>query len=114
MSDDLNSTLRRWSDHAERKPDQSELGVEDELKEVYGISPLMLVVFGEHGIKSMEDLAGCATDDLHGWCELRHGRRFRHVGILDVFGLSREDCESIIIDARIKVGWIKEPNNLSR
>jgi transcription termination/antitermination protein NusA len=31
----------------------------------------MLVVLGEHGINSIEDLAGCATDDLHGWSELR-------------------------------------------
>jgi hypothetical protein len=33
----------------------------------------MLVAFGEHGIKSIEDLADCATDDLDGWNEFKDG-----------------------------------------
>ena len=46
-----------------------ELGVEAALSEIAGISPPMLVALGENGIKTVEDLAGCATDDLHGWVE---------------------------------------------
>src|SRR5499426_2753825 len=45
------------------------LGVEDALKEVPGVTTKMLVAFGENGIKTVEDLAGCATDDLTGWTE---------------------------------------------
>src|SRR6516162_9105755 len=48
---------------------RKELGVEDSLKEVPGVTTRMLVAFGEHGIKSIEDLADCATDDLDGWSE---------------------------------------------
>jgi N utilization substance protein A len=106
-----NSLHRHWSERTEANycnDKQSELGVEDGLKNVDGLSAPMLVVFGEHGIKSLEDLAGCATDDLHGWSELRRGRKIRHAGILDDFRLSRKDCEAIIIGARIKAGWISE------
>jgi len=104
------SPHRRWSERTEANfnSKRNELGVEDGLKGVAGVSTLMLVVFGEHGIKSLEDLAGCATDDLHGWSELKRGRKIRHAGILDGFRVSRRDCEVIIINARLKAGWINE------
>jgi N utilization substance protein A len=85
-----------------------ELGVKDGLKDIPGVTTLMLVAFGEHGIRSIEDLADCATDDLEGWSESKDGKTIRHAGILDRFSVSREDCEAIIINARIKAGWIKE------
>jgi len=86
---------------------RKELGVEDSLKDVPGVTTQMLVAFGEQGIKSIEDLADCATDDLVGWSESKDGNTIRHAGILDRFKMSREDCEAIIINARIKAGWIK-------
>ena len=85
---------------------QKELGVEESLKDFPGVTDQMLVAFAEHGITSIEDLAACATDDLDGWSESKDGKTIRHVGILDRFRLSREDCEAIIINARIKAGWI--------
>jgi hypothetical protein len=86
---------------------RKDLGVEDSLKDVPGVTTEMLVAFGEHSIKSLEDLADCATDDLDGWSESKDGKTIRHAGILDRFKMSREDCEAIIINARIKAGWIK-------
>jgi N utilization substance protein A len=68
----------------------------------------MLVSFGENGIKTVEDLAGCATDDLAGWTERKDGEAVRRAGILDSFDLSREDAEAIIMQARVKAGWITE------
>jgi predicted flap endonuclease-1-like 5' DNA nuclease len=41
---------------------RKELGVEDGLKELPGVTPRMLVTFAEHGINSVQDLADCATD----------------------------------------------------
>jgi transcription termination/antitermination protein NusA len=84
-----------------------ELGVADELKTIPGITTLMLVALGMKGIKSIEDLAGCATDDLHGWIEDKSGKVTRHVGILDRFAITRRECDAIILQARIKAGWIK-------
>src|SRR6266516_3305479 len=74
-----------------------ELGVEAALSEIAGISPPMLVALGENGIKTVEDLAGCATDDLHGWVEQTSGTTTRHAGVLDGFGLSRDECGAIIM-----------------
>jgi N utilization substance protein A len=68
----------------------------------------MLVQLGEDGIKTVEDLAGCATDDLAGWSERKDGEVTKHPGVLDGFDLSREDIEALIMQARVKAGWIKE------
>ena len=84
------------------------LGVADELKNVPGVTTRMLVAFGEEGVKTVEDLAGCATDDLAGWTERKDGETKREAGILDGFELSREDCESLIMQARVIAGWISE------
>ncbi|HZV21421.1 MAG TPA: transcription termination/antitermination protein NusA, partial [Hyphomicrobiales bacterium] len=83
------------------------LGVEDELAEVPGITSAMLVTLGEHGIKTVEDLADCATDELAGWHERAHGQTTHHSGILESFELSRPDIENLILNARVKAGWIE-------
>jgi N utilization substance protein A len=87
---------------------RKELGVEDALKEVPGVTTAMLVKFGENGIKTVEDLAGCATDDLCGWTERKDGESKREPGILDGFDISREEAEAMIMQARLKAGWITE------
>src|ERR1700736_662364 len=84
------------------------LGVEDAVKDVPGVTTAMLVRFGENGIKTVEDLAGCATDDLAGWTERKDGESKREPGILDGFEMSREDAEAIIMQARLKAGWVTE------
>src|SRR5207248_4788760 len=85
-----------------------ELGVEDALKEIPGLTSAMLVTLGENGIKTVDDLAGCATDDLFGWSERKDGETTRYPGLLDGFELSREEIEGLIMQARVKAGWIKE------
>jgi N utilization substance protein A len=93
---------------AELDAQRRELGVEDSLKEVPGLTTRMLVAFGENGVKTLEDLAGCATDELTGWTERKDGENVRQPGILDGFELSREDAEAMIMQARVKAGWISE------
>jgi transcription termination/antitermination protein NusA len=93
---------------AELDAQRKELGVEDAVKEVPGVTTAMLVKFGENGIKTVEDLAGCATDDLAGWTERKDGEAVRQPGILDGFDLAREEAEALIMQARLKAGWITE------
>jgi len=93
---------------AELDAKRTELGVEDALKEVPGITTKMLVALGENGVKTVEDLAGCATDDLAGWTERQNGETKHEAGFLDGFELSREDCEALIMQARLKAGWVTE------
>ncbi|HUB63513.1 MAG TPA: transcription termination factor NusA [Methylocella sp.] len=91
---------------AEQDAHRLELGVSDDLKDVSGVTTAMLVKFGENGIKTVEDLAGCATDDLVGWNERKDGETTKHAGILDGFEISREEAETLIMTARVKAGWI--------
>jgi transcription termination/antitermination protein NusA len=82
-----------------------ELGVLDEVM-VEGVTPPMLVALGENGIKTLEDLAGCATDDLTGWTETKNGERKSFPGILESFGVGAAQANSIIMNARLAAGWI--------
>jgi N utilization substance protein A len=91
---------------AELDARRKELGVEDALKDVPDITTGMLVALGENGVKTVEDLAGCATDDLAGWSERKDGEVVKHEGFLD--GVSREEAEALIMQARIQAGWVKE------
>ncbi len=63
---------------------------------------------GCEAIKTLEELAGCAVDDLYGWTEPMDDGSTTHAGALDGFGLSREECGAMIIKARVKAGWIEE------
>jgi transcription termination/antitermination protein NusA len=85
---------------------RKELGVADDLKGIPGITMLVLVALGEHGIRTIDDLAACATDDLCGWSEDASGTVTRHEGALHRFSVSRGECDAMILHARIKAGWI--------
>jgi N utilization substance protein A len=87
---------------------RKELGVEDALREIPGVTTRMLVAFGENGVKTVEDLAGCATDDIVGWVERKDGESVRQPGILDGFGIERDEAEAMIMQARVKAGWVDE------
>ena len=86
-----------------------ELGVEDEVLAVDGVTAAMAVALGEHEVKSLEDLAGCATDDLLGYYETnKEKERVRVPGALEGFELTPDDANAIIMKARVKMGWIEE------
>ena len=85
------------------------LGVSDDLKTVAGVTLAMLVKLGENDVKTVDDLAGCATDDLLGWTERKGTETIRNAGYLDGFELTRDDAEAMIMDARVKAGWIEAP-----
>ncbi|MBF9196570.1 transcription termination factor NusA [Microvirga terrestris] len=94
---------------AENDARRQELGVSDDLKEIDGVTSAMMVALGENDIKNVEDLAGCATDDLVGWTEGRGPEATRYKGALDGFDISRADAENMIMAARVKAGWIEQP-----
>ncbi len=93
---------------AELDAKRKELGVEDEVGEVPGITSAIMVSLGENDVKTVEDLAGCATDDLTGYYESVEGERRREPGFLDGHDVSPQEAEEIIMAARVKAGWITE------
>jgi N utilization substance protein A len=86
-----------------------ELGVEDSLLEIEGVTLPVAVALGEGDVKTVEDLAGLIPDDLRGWFETKDGERTREAGILDSFNLSPEDAEALIMRARVVMGWVEAP-----
>jgi transcription termination/antitermination protein NusA len=71
------------------------------------VSMSAMAAFRESGIKTVDDLAGCATDDLFGWTDDQASPPLRHRGVLDGLGVSREQCGEMILDAGVKAGWIE-------
>jgi N utilization substance protein A len=84
------------------------LGVEDALYDIPGLNAAMLVALGNEGIKTVEDFAGNAADDLVGWTERKDGEVKRFDGTFKDFPVSREEAEEMILQARLKAGWISE------
>ena len=87
---------------------RKEMGVSDEVAEIEGLTPAMLVRLGENDIKSLEDFAGCVTDDLTGWFETVERKRVRQDGILDGFDISPDEAEALIMQSRVKIGWVTQ------
>ena len=73
---------------AEYDGKRRELGVEDALLDVEGVTLPISVALGEGGVKTVEDLAGLVPDDIRGWFESKNGERVREAGILESFNLS--------------------------
>ena len=93
---------------AEMDAKRRELGVMDELRQIDGLTAPMLVALGEDGIKSVEDFAGCAADDLVGWSERKDGETKKFEGLFSKFDVSRTEAETMIVQARLMAGWITE------
>jgi N utilization substance protein A len=85
---------------------RTELGVEDGVLEVEGVTLPMAVALGEAGVKTLEDLADLATDEIRGGYETKGGERVRVPGALESFNLSQEDAEALVLRARVAAGWI--------
>ena len=94
---------------AEFDAKRTELGVEDGLLEIEGVTLPIAVALGEGGVKTVEDLADLVPDDLRGWFETRNGERVRETGILEAFGLEPADAEALIMRARVVMGWVEAP-----
>jgi N utilization substance protein A len=91
---------------AEQDAKRKELGVEDGVLQVPGVTLPMAVALGQGGIKTVEDLADLATDEIRGGHEVRAGERVKVPGVLEAFNLAQEDAEMLILQARVAAGWI--------
>jgi N utilization substance protein A len=112
-AEEIQARAREYLDKeaAEFDARRRELGVDDAVLEVEGVTLPIAVALGEHEVKTLEDLAGLVPDDIRGYYESKDGERVREAGILDDFSLSPEDAEALIMRARVAAGWI-EPEAL--
>ena len=110
-AEEIQTRAREFLEQQELDRDQrrKELGVDDEITNIVGVTNAMLVALGENNIKTLEDVADCATDDLVGWVERpkdKRSEKIEHQGVLGKFDISREQAEEMILSARILLGWI--------
>ena len=107
---EIQSRAREYLERIEAEHDakRTELGVADELREIPGITTAMMVALGEDGVKTIEDFAGYAVDDLVGWKERKDGETKFFDGVLTAFDVSRADAEQMVMAARLAAGWITE------
>jgi N utilization substance protein A len=109
-AEELQARARDFIEAENKKLDErrKELGVADDILEMEGLDLKMIVTLGENDVKSVEDLAGCATDDLTGWTERVDGERKHYDGMLEAYKITPEDAESLIMRARVQAGWVTQ------
>ena len=76
------------------------LGVEDSLTKLEGMTQGMLVVLGEKNIKKLKDFAELSSDELIGGMDEIKGKRIKINGYLEEFNLTKEEADSLIMNAR--------------
>ena len=69
-------------------------------------SPGQIATMAQDGIKTIEDFAGCAADDLVGWSERKDGETKKFEGIFSKLDVSRVEAENMVVQARLLAGWI--------
>jgi N utilization substance protein A len=108
-AEELQARAREYLDKeaAELDAKRRELGVEDGLLEIEGVTLPIAVALGTADIKTVENLADLVPDDLRGWFETKNGERVRQPGALETFNLSADDAEALIMRARVAMGWIE-------
>ena len=109
-AEEIQARARENLEEIERQNDERrrELGVDDDLRQVPGITTAMMVALGEDDVKNLEDFAGSVPDDLVGWTERRGSESVHHPGPLSGFDVRRADAEAMIMTARVLAGWITE------
>ncbi len=107
---ELQARAKDWLEEEKKRLDarRKELGVDDALAALEGLDLKMVVTLGEKGVKSIEDFAGCVTDDLTGWTERVDGEKKHYDGVLEAYKLKPQDSEALIMRARVAVGWVTE------
>lgn len=95
---ELKARAANWLEaESERATERrKELGVTDEVAAIEKLTPAMLAALGEKGVKTLDDLADLAADELVD----------DNDGILKDFDLSADDANAIIMAARAH--WFEE------
>jgi len=77
-----------------------DLGLEESLINLKGLTPGMLVTLGEKKILNLESFADLASDELTGGYDVIKGSNVKIEGYLEDFALSKEEADELIMSAR--------------
>jgi N utilization substance protein A len=106
----------RARDHLEAKAKAAidaarALGAEDSLIQFDGLTPVMIEALAKDDIKTLEDFATCADWELAGGWTNNNGERIKDDGILEPFGMTLEEAQTMVMTARVMLGWV-DPDDL--
>jgi len=76
------------------------LGLSDELINLKGLTPGMLLTLGEQKILNLQDFADLASDELTGGFDVIKGEKIKIQGYLEDFALSKNEADDLIMSAR--------------
>ena len=76
------------------------LGLDDSLIELPGLTPGMLMTLGEQKILTLNDFADLASDELTGTYDVVNGEKVKIKGYLEEFALTRQEADNLIMTAR--------------
>ena len=77
-----------------------DLGLADDLINLKGLTPGMLVTLGEQKILTLQDFSDLASDELTGGFDMVKGERVKIQGYLEDFALSKNEADELIMSAR--------------
>ena len=77
-----------------------DLGISDELINLKGLTPGMLLTLGQQKILNIEDFADLASDELTGGFDVVKGEKIKIQGYLEDFALSKSEADELIMSAR--------------
>jgi transcription termination/antitermination protein NusA len=103
--DYLEAAMKKALDHAK------ELGAEESLIVFGGLTPQMIEALAVEGITSLEEFAKCADWELAGGWTTVDGARVKDDGILEKFDMSLEEAQTLVMTARVQLGWV-DPGEL--
>ena len=115
MANEIQERAREYLENlaAEQDAKRKELGVDDNVMELEGMTVAFAVKFGENDVKDLEDIAGLVPDDITGWREPGpDGKPVFQEGILKKGEMRKDEAQIFIMRARVAAGWV-EPEALA-
>ena len=79
--------------------------MDENLLNLKGLTPGMLLTLGEKKIKTIKDFAELSSDELTGAYDELKGEKIKLDGYLEDFALSKKEADDLIMAARIAAGW---------
>ena len=89
------------------------MGAEPSLIDFEGLTPQMIEALAKDGVKTLDDFATCADWELAGGWTTVDGQRVKDDGILEPFDMSLEEAQTLIMTARVQLGWV-DPADLAQ
>ncbi len=84
------------------------MGLQEDLAQFEGLSPEMLKILALNHIFTLDEFAKCGAYELSGDYIVVNGKRRRESGLFEELGVTLEEAERLVMNARVAVGILDE------